>query len=160
MAITRPVYYIGIDPGMSRLAPGGIAILHPNGEAEAWRMPATTGEILALLRKITNGRQCDAAIEHVWGNAKFGSSSSFKLGHNCGELYMALASCNIIPRKVTPQVWQKYELNKTKKGKDTKKLSLDVARKRYKDVLLHSATKDHGKSDALHLANYLRNLAN
>jgi Holliday junction resolvasome RuvABC endonuclease subunit len=139
--------FIGIDPGQK----GGIAVLDEN-TALVWDMPEGAPQIANLLREIKTD-DCLAAIEAVHSMPGQGVSSSFKFGMGTGVIHGALAALRMPFVLVTPQRWQKAVFDSA--GGDTKVKSLDLARRLFPDVDLHRKC-DHGKSDALLIALWLK----
>lgn len=101
---------IAIDPGAS----GGIAI--ENGRSVvAHAMPATEGDIVALLKSATfeamsAGVEIRAVVELVGGYAGGAGqpgSAMFRFGQNFGFLLGVLAALGVRVDLVRPQVWQK-----------------------------------------------------
>lgn len=140
--------YIGIDPGQE----GGIAVLGGN-RVEVWDMPDGPTEVAKLLGMIQPS-WCIVALEAVHAMPKQGVSSSFKFGMGYGVLQGVLAAYQIPFIFVTPQKWQKAMFDSMPKG-DTKAMSLDLARRLFPQVDLHRKG-DHGKSDALLIALWLK----
>ena len=146
----RKRVYLGIDPGQK----GGIAIIHADGTAQAWRYPGDIPEAAALLNRIVGAwgmvvvRAC---IEKVSAMPRQGVSSTFKFGANFGA-WQGMMSALCIPYvTVTPQQWQKTLLDSG--TGETKERSLNMARRMFPDVDL-SRKADDGKADALHLARW------
>ncbi len=147
------MHYIGIDPGKA----GGIAVLWEGGREEAWDMPEDERGMVQLFQTIMAGKQPRAfkcALEKAQAMPGQGVTSMFNYGVSFGILRGVLASFSISTQFVTPRKWQKVFDNR-KKGEDTKKTSLKMARRLFPRVELH-LKKDHGKSDALLIALWLK----
>lgn len=145
--------YIGIDPGQE----GGIAVLDGNtNQVWVYSMPDGPTELANCLFTIkeyqTNGHL--AALEAVHAMPKQGVSSAFTFGMGYGMLQGTLAAYKIPFIFVTPQKWQKAVFDSAKRG-DTKARSLDLARRLFPQIDLHRKG-DHGKSDALLIALWLK----
>jgi hypothetical protein len=103
--ILEPKLYLGIDPGLS----GGIAGIC-SGRIRYYRMPATAGDIHAILLDETRDRPLNrtvCAIEKVQSSPQMGVVSAFTFGKNYGTLLGILASLAIPTEEVSPQRWQK-----------------------------------------------------
>ena len=97
---------IAIDPG----ANGGIALLRHGQPAQAFRMPPTEGDILALLRELADPpEETVAVIEQVSGfiGRPQPGSSMFKFGRNLGFLLGCHQCLGTRIELVRPQQWQK-----------------------------------------------------
>lgn len=140
--------YIGIDPGQT----GAVAVLHPDGY-EVWDWPGDEVAAAERVRYIHNRYQVRlAAIEQVSAMPGQGVSSMFKFGANFGAWKGILAALAIPFRTVRPQEWQKGLVPK-KEG--TVKPSLTVARRMFPLAEL-GRQKDHGRADALLIAEWAR----
>lgn len=82
----RGMKIIGIDPGQL----GGIALLDGN-RAEAWPMPGTVTQIVALIRSVTEPGDT-LAVERSQPMPKQGIVSAFTYGAHFGG-FEAIASC-------------------------------------------------------------------
>lgn len=93
---------MGVDPGQS----GGLAIVDEEGEAGAWKMPATEKDLAYFIEQKA-AFVSFTVIEKVGSMPGQGVASTFKFGMSYGGLRMALV-CNGLPfEAVTPQAWQK-----------------------------------------------------
>lgn len=153
--------YIGIDPGLD----GAIAFLYSDGTARVCNAP--TGKIgkkrdylLAqmanlLERQINEIRQV-AAVERVHSMPKQGVASSFNFGKGFGLWLGLLAGRGIPFDLVEPTRWKKVMLDGMGKEKD-------AARIRAQQLFPSLATelsrkKDHGRAEALLIAEYRRRI--
>lgn len=149
----NPKAFIGIDPGAS----GAVALLTTDGESMVADYPGDAVSAADLLRQWRADHRIElVALELVHALPKQGVSSMFKLGANFGAWLGILAALGIPHVLIRPQEWQRGTLSKGD-GPDTKSQSLAAARRRWPDLEL-SRKKDHGRADALHLANHARNL--
>ena len=149
--------YLGIDPGTSKDEPGGIGIiqeLKTSTTVACWSMPSDNKKIFSLIREISGLDNIFCCIEEQQIFKGFDIAKARVLIMHYGALLMALEASGIEPHTVLPKVWQNAILGPTTKGQ-TKEVSLQLARITYpelgKDLKL---AKDHGKADALHLAEY------
>ena len=96
--------HLGIDPGIH----GGLAIISPEGIAQAFAMPATEQVIADLFeQRIKPAGIAFCMIEdipHVPGKGKF---ANVKLNRNVGVLIGLLLAHKIPYEEILPQVWQK-----------------------------------------------------
>lgn len=131
---------------------GGVAVVSYE-IASAWECPDGAVEMARLLNEIQGMGPCKAAVEQVHAMPQQGVTSMFKFGTNFGTWLGVLAAFKIPTVLVTPRKWQKVMLDAG--TGQTKDKSLDMARRLFPAVDLHRK-KDHGKADALLLAEYLR----
>jgi crossover junction endodeoxyribonuclease RuvC len=148
--------YVGIDPGRS----GAIAVLYPDGAADAWDMPGDEREIADCLRDISilaalADQKVMAALEKVGAMPGQGVTSMFTFGQSVGVIKGCLAALRIPMLLVTPQRWQKIVFDSAAKPTDRKAASLYLARRMFPTVKLN-LKKDHGKADALLIATWLK----
>lgn len=137
--------YVGIDPGQS----GGIAVIFPDGNATAWKMPETDKDIWeALTGWPAEAGEIFALIETVHAMPKQGVASTFKFGMGYGALRMALIASGIRHEGVRPQAWQK-ELGCLTGG------DKNVSKARAQQ-LFPSLKITHALADALLIAEYAR----
>lgn len=102
----KPTRLIAIDPGKS----GGIAVAFGDLPVRCFRMPATEGDVLALLRQLAaEPAYTVAVVEEVSGFTGRGQpgSSMFKFGRGFGFLLGVLQSLGVRVELVKPQRWQK-----------------------------------------------------
>lgn len=151
--------YIGIDPGMSKTAPGAIAVISDDSDYEP-RVFDFPGDIASLgdlfVREIIfDIKGC--AIESIHASPTFGKVTCFNLGCNYGA-YLGILSVLQIPHVlISPNKWQK-EILDSGTGQ-TKERSLNMARRLFPDIDLR-LKKHHGRADALHLARYAKKYFN
>ena len=97
---------IAIDPGLS----GGIAV-HIDGQpVTAYRMPATEGDLLDLLRELAaDPDHTVAVVEQVGGyiGKAQPASRAFKFGRTFGFILGVLQTLGVRTRTVTPVRWQR-----------------------------------------------------
>ena len=150
--------YLGIDPGKS----GALAIVDSDGGlVEATDYPGDVCAAASIVRdwRTVHGASIErAAIELVHSMPGQGVKSMFSFGENYGAWQGILAALFIPFILVKPQQWQKGVI-RPGDGADAKARSLAVARRMFPDAEL-SRKKDHGKADALLLADYARRWAN
>ena len=145
---------IGIDPGIS----GAIAVLFGDGTlASVHDMPTlkvgTKQQVdaAALAGLIPT---CHAFVERSQAMPGQGVTSMFNYGRSYGVIIGILATLGIPYEEVAPQTWKAVMMKGASKEKGA---SIAVASKLFPHVdLLRS--KDHGKSDALLIAEYGRRL--
>lgn len=148
--------WIGIDPG---LRSGAIGAVDHHGKfvgvadipSEGDRIDARALKDL-ILQMTTPGDDYFICIEHVWTLPKQGIASSGRFMRAFGAIgAVAELLCeNII--YVTPQVWKKA-MNLTAIKED----SLVAARLAFPQAIL-KLKKDHGKAEALLIADYARRM--
>lgn len=95
---------------------------------------------------------CNVAIEHQQAFPGQGVTSMFSLGRGYGLWLGLLAGLGFSYSPISPVRWRKAMLDGLPKGKDTGRLR---AMQLFPSASL-SRKKDHGRSDALLLAEYLR----
>ncbi|NJM47942.1 MAG: hypothetical protein HC860_18685 [Alkalinema sp. RU_4_3] len=148
--------FIGIDPGLS----GAIVAILPNG-IEFHDMPILevrkkTHLDYANLAHILRCYSCGdvmAAIELVGAMPGQGVSSMFKFGQCYGAALATLASMQIPYQTVTPPVWKRaYRLVGCEKD-ESRSRALELFPTCVDSL---KRKKDHGRADALLLAEYLR----
>jgi len=139
---------VGIDPGQT----GAVAFIHSDGY-EVYDWPGDEVAAADIIRSVATRRRIRlAAIEQVSARPGQGVSSMFKFGANFGAWKGILAALGIPFRTVRPQEWQKGIVPK-KEG--TVKPSLTVARRMFPLAEL-GRQKDHGRADALLIAEWAR----
>ena len=164
---------VGIDPGLT----GAIAALHADGTI-AWiedmpiaehknaagkqRNKVDSAELFAMLlaREVEEIIGC-VALEiqqpmrrknkKTGVEESQGSSSTGRLMEGYGMIQGVLGSLKIKPVFVRPQAWRKHHL--LEPGKDP---SLTRARQLWPECLLLDRKKDHGRADALLIAEWGR----
>ena len=142
---------IGIDPGSS----GGVAWTDgTNYHAE--KMPATTADLVALLRD-SQAEWC--YIEKVHASPQMGVVSAFKFGVSAGCVLTAAIAAGLRTELVPPQKWQKA-FGLIVKGKglgkyDTSKKNRNKAKAQ---ELFPDVKMTHAIADALLIAEYGRRL--
>jgi hypothetical protein len=142
--------YIGIDPGQS----GAIAVINRDGyTVDDWPGDEVAAADLILTIK-HNAPGCGgivAALESVHAMPRQGVSSTFKFGCNFGIWRGILAMAGIPFRLVRPQEWQRGVITKA----DGKTSSLAAARRLFPAASM-DRVRDHGRADALLIADWLR----
>lgn len=147
--------YIGIDPGISKQSPGGIARIK-NGVACAFRMPSEPSEYHSImLSLIDDPAECHITIEKQWPRPMDGKVSLFKLANNYGQIIMSATCLGVPYALVTPQRWKKDTfLASTDLAIEKKTRSFNMAVLYYPDSGLKYKTRDHGMAEALLIARW------
>ena len=141
--------FIGIDPGIT----GAIAIVT---ETTALVFDFDDRAGVAYLRNL-HRPLCKAVIESVHAMPKQGVSSTFKFGVNFGIWQGRLEILKIPYDLVTPQKWKKVMFDSMAKGFDLKSMSIDRALRIFPEMIdFLKRKKDHGRAEALLLAEYCR----
>ena len=160
--MTRPLAYIGADPGMS----GALAILIDGAVAVA-DMPALEidgkrqMDMWTLSRHLTNWALAHdvraVAVERVHAMPKQGVTSSFNFGFAAGALQQAIASAGLPMTLITPGTWKAiYGL---RGGKENKDMSRQKASQLFPSFAhLWARKKDDGRAEAVLLAHYASKL--
>lgn len=107
-----------------------------------------------IVKFFENRRPCFVALEalHAMPKSMCSVMGNFSLGRSSGLFEGILAALKIPFEKIPPQWWKKSMLQGMPKGKMA---SVVVARRLFPDVSL-PRKKDHGKADALLLAEFIR----
>lgn len=150
------ITYVGIDIGLA----GAIAIIWPS-HVEVFDMPVVTGDKndydVKALKNILESVGSDrlAIIESLHALFQVRSSSTFSLGRGSGIVEGVLGTLEFPFVKVPPKRWKKVMME----GHSTKDKgeSIVVAKRLFPSVDL-PRKKDHGKADALLMAEYGRRL--
>lgn len=159
--------YVGIDVGMS----GAVAIIPDPIDKESifgievFDTPMTLvgkkhvynlKEMVVMLSKLRNRSILDdpvlVGIEQVHSMPKEGVHSAFVFGRGAGLWEGMVAAFGLKYEMITPQRWKKAMMDGMPKEKGA---SIVVARRLFPEVDL-PRKKDHGKADALLIAEYLR----
>lgn len=146
--------WIGIDPGLRSGAIG--AVDHHGKYAGVYDIPAVGDKIDAralkelILGLTVAGDDYAICLEQVWTLPKQGISSSGKFMRAYGSIGAVAELCCERVFYVTPQVWKKA-MNLTAEKND----SLAAARIQFPQATL-LLKKDHGKAEALLIAEYAR----
>jgi Holliday junction resolvasome RuvABC endonuclease subunit len=136
--------WIGIDPGLS----GGIAIIHQDLEAMAWKMPPTERDIADLLLSISKMDVHLCFIESVHSLPRQGVASTFKFGRSYGFLRGLLVAFKIPFDEVSPLKWQRAMGCLSHGNKNVTKAKAQQ--------LFPQLTVTHAIADALLIAEYCR----
>lgn len=138
--------YIGIDVGQS----GGIAVVGPDMEPWAVKMPDTVRDVCETIRALYcwSDRASKAALELVHSSPQMGVKSAFSFGQGYGHLEMALTAAGIPWEHVRPQAWQKAMGCLTGGDKNVSKAKAQQ--------LFPSLKITHAIADALLIAEWLR----
>lgn len=150
--------YVGIDPGLT----GAIVALLPDGTAEFHDMPTLTVKkkqtldyagLAHILRRYPKRGECMAAIEFVSSMPGQGVASMFKFGQVYGAALATMATLQIPYRTITPPVWKRaFRLIGCDKD-ESRARALEL----FPGVVEYlRLKKNHGRADALLLAEYLR----
>lgn len=160
--------HVGIDPGNT----GALVVLE-DGEVEFHDTPTyrdgkktriDAAGCAALLRDLKydclpdSGKRLMVTIERVGARPNEGVSSMFTFGHGYGIWIGALAALEIPYQLVTPQAWKKVMMPGAPHDKDASRI---VARRLFPTQTEEglSRKKDHGRADALLMAEYGRRTA-
>lgn len=161
--------FIGIDSGLDgavAILPDGILIDTPTltvqGKAKSKKRLLAVGSMAAVLRPyggvydedLGGGVRGWCALEKVHAMPGQGVRSMFTMGVGFGVWRGILGTLAIPVEEVTPQRWQKMMLDGMGKGKDASRLRATQLFPHLADQL--SRKKDHGRADALLLAEYAR----
>ena len=146
--------YIGIDPGKG----GGIAVIAKDG-IEVKKCPESVQDMTLMFALMVGNTPADhvlVMLEKVWARPRDGRSSIFTFAQNYGRWEGIVASHEIIPHYVTPQVWMKAigcppKLKKQVRKNYLKQLSKDKYPKIAKKLTLKTA-------DAMLIADYAKNI--
>jgi crossover junction endodeoxyribonuclease RuvC len=148
------VIYIGVDPG---LRSGAIGAIDHDGKFVGVHDIAADGDRIdarALKQMILDmtrpGDDYAICLEQVWTMPKQGIASTGRFMRAYGAIG---AVCELLCDRVfyvTPQVWKK-----DMKLTSDKEQSLSEARQRFPQAVL-KLKKDHGKAEALLIAEYAR----
>jgi hypothetical protein len=96
--------YLGIDPGAS----GGLAILTADGIAQAFRSPATEGDLARLFEsRVVPARIVYCLVERVHSFPDAGVAGMFTFGRGVGVLIGLLLAHKIPFEEMEPRTWQK-----------------------------------------------------
>lgn len=139
--------WIGIDPGVT----GGLAVIHPDGTAEVWSMKGLGLEerVSTVKRLVDSPHTILVGLEKAQAMPKQGVVSMFTYGTNYGEWLGILETLGLHYVIVRPQEWKKLVLVGTARDKLA---ALEYARTRFGAEV----GKDHGRADALCIAEYVR----
>ena len=113
-------------------------------------------EIIKELRGlvVSPGGQLLVGLESVHAMPGQGVTSMFSMGHGLGLWEGILSALKVPYQMVTPQAWKKKLMNGMPKEKDA---SRQVAMRLFPSTIPKlSLKKNHGRADALLLAEYLR----
>ena len=146
--------YIGIDPGKG----GGIAVIAKDG-IEVKKCPESVQDMSLMFALMVGNTPADhvlVMLEKVWARPHDGRSSIFTFAQNYGRWEGIIASHEIKPHYVTPQVWMKAigcppKLKKQERKNYLKQLSKDKYPKIAKKLTLKTA-------DAMLIADYAKNI--
>jgi hypothetical protein len=152
--------FIGVDPGLS----GAFACIWDVGDAG---LKVTVHDIPVIkvgkrheysvpeiIKFFENRKPCFVALEalHAMPRTMCSVMGNFSLGRSSGLFEGIIAALKIPFDKVPPQRWKKIMLDGMPAGKNA---SIVVARRLFPDVDL-PRKKDHGKADALLMAEFVR----
>jgi crossover junction endodeoxyribonuclease RuvC len=158
--------FIGIDPGLDgavAILPDGILIDTPTltiqGKGKSKKRELNVHEMAGILRVAVRDLDlsyltAQAALEKVHAMPGQGVTSMFSMGKGLGVWLGLLAAFSIPTEVPTPQHWKKLMLDGMGKGKDASRLRAILLFPHLSDKL--SQKKDHGRADALLLAEYAR----
>lgn len=162
--------FLGVDPGLE----GAIALIDSDtNEVEFWDTPVleikvgkslkhiqNAAQIVILLRQITDGRETMVAIEKVnampntGSGVKMGATSAFSFGCGYGMWLGILAALELSHEQVHPATWKAALMHGMSKEKDSSRVrAMELFPRTARDL---SRKKDHGRADALLIAQYSR----
>ena len=151
---SHSIKYIGIDPGKS----GGIAVIDDN-HIEVKKCPDSVQDmafLFALILQETPPLHVLVMIEKVWARPHDGRASVFTFAGNYGQWQGIIASHDITPHYVTPQVWMRAVGCPKKLKKQVRKNYLKaLAKERFPDL---SRKLTLATSDAMMIADYAKNI--
>lgn len=151
---------IGIDPGLA----GGLAVLRHGECGGVYDLPtmaagktgrkminaAAVAELLREIRVAYSGFSVAVALERPAAMPGQGVSSMFSLGDSFGALRGVVAALNLPLHLIVPAVWKRrFGLNADKEAARALAISL------FPDAAL-ARKKDHGRAEALLIAEFLR----
>lgn len=147
--------YIGVDVGVT----GAMAVMDDSANILFVSDTPTVLTLKSGLEKTVSQVDCNpvAAVEKVGAMPGQGVVSMFNFGYMAGAVN-ALLVCLAIPHiLVTPRQWQANIIPPKLAPKQRKELSIDKAIAIYPNAWKYlNRKKDHGRADAMHLANYAR----
>ena len=151
--------YIGIDPGKT----GAMAVIFGEVRFEVYDFEDQNA--LLLLRDLyidpLGVYRIRAVIEKVNARPGQGVVSMFSFGSNYGQWIGRIEFCGFPYSLVTPQKWRKevFDSEKSKRGLDKKAISLEQARRLFPSMSSElKRKKDHGRAEALLIAEYCRRM--
>ena len=151
---SHSIKYIGIDPGKS----GGIAVIDDN-HIEVKKCPDSVQDmafLFALILQETPPLHVLVMIEKVWARPHDGRTSVFTFAGNYGQWQRIIASHDITPHYVAPQVWMREIGCPKKLKKQVRKNYLKaLAKERFPDL---SRKLTLATSDAMMIADYAKNI--
>jgi len=135
--------YVGIDPG----ATGAMAVIFGDGRVEIFDDPRAIKDILSP------DWQIFAAIEWAQPMPKQGVVSVFTYGKGYGRLLQLLEDFGIAYQEIRPTMWKK-EFSLIHQDKEK---SIELAKKLFPSISDKlTRKKDHGRAEALLIAEYAR----
>ena len=153
--------YIGIDPGLT----GAVGILFPYEEQAVYDLPtmqnvraAEKGRVrlhldspaLCGLLGLFDPAECRVFLEYTQAGMK-GAIANYSLGHSSGIIMGTLSALGFTYEFVRPQEWKKeFGLLKAEKDASRKQAAALYP------LLPLSRKKDHGRAEAILLAEYGR----
>jgi crossover junction endodeoxyribonuclease RuvC len=169
--VTRPVAYIGADPGM-----GGALALYTcywdgdgvlTSSLDVDDMPSLdingkrTMDMWKLSRLLEQwADQYDvrnSAVERVHAMPKQGVTSAFSFGFSAGALQQAIASAGLPLTLIQPATWK--ALSGLRGGRENKDMSRQKASQMFPGFAhLWARKKDEGRAEAVLLAHYASRL--
>ena len=151
---SHSIKYIGIDPGKS----GGIAVI-TDDNVEVKKCPDSVQDmafLFALILQETPPLHVLVMIEKVWARPHDGRASVFTFAGNYGQWQGIIASHDITPHYVTPQVWMRAVGCPKKLKKQVRKNYLKaLAKEKFPDL---SKKLTLATSDAMLIADYAKNI--
>lgn len=151
---SHSIKYIGIDPGKS----GGIAVIQDD-YIEVKKCPESVQDmaiLFAIMLQETPPSHVLVMIEKVWARPHDGRASVFTFAGNYGQWQGIIASHEIIPHYVTPQVWMRaIGCPRKLKKQDRKNYLKALAKEKYPDIKRRMTL---ATSDAMLIADYAKNI--
>jgi hypothetical protein len=148
--------FVGIDPGAAVSAPGAVGVIDEAGRyVSVTDLGANVGDLHDTFLVLPGLEMADGdpflfALEEQQSFPGQGVASSFKLGAHYGALLGLLTGLGYPHRLVRPAKWKQHlGLSRDKER------SRAMARQLWPSAPL-SRVKDHGRSEALLLAEWLR----
>jgi crossover junction endodeoxyribonuclease RuvC len=170
--MTRPVAYIGADPGMG----GALALIIPQQYGSDVEAPALV-EVIDMPSLEVNGKRTmdmwtlarglttwamqysvrNSAVERVHAMPKQGVTSAFSFGFSAGALQQAIASAGLPLTLIQPATWKAiYGL---RGGRENKDMSRQKASQMFPSFAhLWARKRDEGRAEAVLLAHYASRL--
>ena len=155
--------FIGIDPGLDGAVaalPVGVirdtptVVVAGKGNKRTYLVPMMVQQLRALAYEANDNGEVHVVLERIHAMPGQGVRSMFSMGHGLGLWEGILTALEIPFEFVTPQRWKKAMMDGTGKDKNASRVK---AAQLFPDMAEHlTRKKDHGRADALLLAEYGR----